>query len=130
LEEGGGITSSFFTETLGLGAAPLSVDDEQHDDDDDDEGLGKGKGKAGTDATLNLKAKIDEFEREDEASTDEGISHSTLQGEAPPPPQTNGVSEVVSPQPQLKSVPLGDKASPAVEAEGLMDTSEDPLLKA
>lgn len=32
-----------------------------------------------------------------------------------------------SPQKQLKSDPQGDEASPAVRAEGLMDTSEDPL---
>ena len=32
-----------------------------------------------------------------------------------------------SPQQQLKSEPQGDKASPAVQVEGLMDTSENPL---
>jgi protein phosphatase 2C family protein 2/3 len=108
-------TSSFFTETLGLGAAPPEED--------------------GSDATQNLKAKLDEFERgirEDgtihtdfDASSGEGSPH--LQGEAPPPPppQPNGGS--VTPVPQLKSNPLGDKASPVVEAEGFMDSSEDPL---
>jgi protein phosphatase PTC2/3 len=61
---------------------------------------------------------------------------SSLQGEAPPPPsatstRTNGdihTQSPVAPVEQLKSPPGGDKASPAVQADGLMDTSEDPIV--
>ncbi|KAF8827673.1 hypothetical protein HHX47_DHR4000358 [Lentinula edodes] len=119
-DDGEDSTSSFFTETLGLGAT-------LHDEDDD-----------GLDATQNLKAKLEEFEKDirqdgsddspDSDSTTEGdTSHPKLQGEAPPPPAPQANGGPVTPAPQLKSEPGGDKASPVVAAEGLMDTSEDPL---
>jgi protein phosphatase 2C family protein 2/3 len=46
------------------------------------------------------------------------------QGETPPQPRpaVNG-----TPVQQFQSQPLGDQLDPAVKAEGLMDTSEDPL---
>jgi len=47
-------------------------------------------------------------------------------GEAPPPPNT-AVNGSVTPVEQLKSQPLGDEPSPAVKADGLLDSSEDPL---
>ncbi|KAJ3763680.1 PP2C-domain-containing protein [Lentinula raphanica] len=108
-------TSSFFTETLGLGAA------RDEDDDNDD----------GSDSTQSLKAKLEEFEKgiqqEDGSDDDKDPSHPQLQVEAPPPPAPEANGGPVTPVPQLKSEPGGDKASPAVAAEGLLDTSEDPL---
>ncbi|KIK96471.1 hypothetical protein PAXRUDRAFT_305841 [Paxillus rubicundulus Ve08.2h10] len=49
-----------------------------------------------------------------------------LQGKAPSPskPTMNGDSTPVQ---QFQSQPLGDTVDPVVKAEGLMDTSEDPL---
>jgi protein phosphatase 2C family protein 2/3 len=57
--------------------------------------------------------------------------HSKLQGEAPPPPKTlpNGGAST-APVEQLKSQPHGDEPLPVVKAEGLIDVSEDPLVKA
>lgn len=99
------------------------------------------------DATSNLKAQLDDFEKEirdhdleaqihfnDDDDDDEKMDSSfgmdglqedhvkTPQGEAPPPPKPlpNGDVE------QLKSQPGGDEPSPAVKAEGLMDVTEDP----
>jgi len=50
-----------------------------------------------------------------------------LSSEAPsvPQPRLNGD---VAPVQQLHSQPLGDQPDPVVKAEGLMDTSEDPLV--
>ena len=49
--------------------------------------------------------------------------------ETPPPPKPlpNGTTMERQPH-QLKSLPGSDEAPPAVKAEGLMDTSEDPLV--
>lgn len=114
---------SFFTETLGLGRAESPS------------------------PTSNLKAQLEEFEKgqrdEDDdfdikmddsidiQSPDGTVHHHLLQGEAPLPPKhrPNGDASIVLPE-QLKSQPLGDEPIPVVRAEGLMDTSEDPLLKA
>lgn len=104
---------TFFSETLGLGRA------ESPD-----------PGKA-------LKARLEEFEqdmKDEDAMDADGTpdapnSSSTATGEAPPPPQAlpNGdAKKPVSPVEQLKSLPGGDEASPVVQKEGLMDTSEDP----
>ncbi|KAG6890815.1 hypothetical protein C0995_003248 [Termitomyces sp. Mi166 len=115
---------SFFTETLGLGHAESPS------------------------PTSNLKAQLDEFEKDlqrdedddfdikmddgiDIQSPDGTIHHHSLQGEAPLPPRhrPNGDASI-APVEQLESQPLGDEPIPVVKAEGLMDTSEDPLLKA
>jgi len=111
-EEG---SSSFFSRTLGLG----------HPDSDS------------SDPTQNLKAKLYEFEKDD-SDLDEDIEmeeHSDgeahLQGEAPPPPKQlpNG-DQSTSPVPQLKSKPSGDEPlSSVVQSEGLLDGTEDPLVK-
>lgn len=55
-----------------------------------------------------------------------GTPFSPMRVETPPPP-TASVNGDAKPVEQLKSLPGGDEASPAVKAEGLMDTSEDPL---
>ncbi|KAG6878909.1 hypothetical protein C0992_006731 [Termitomyces sp. T32_za158] len=115
---------SFFTETLGLGRAESPS------------------------PTSNLKAQLEEFEKDlqrdedddfdikmddsiDIHSPDGTVHHHLLQGETPPPPKhcPNGDASIAPPE-QFKSQPLGDEPIPVVKAEGLMDTSEDPLLKA
>ncbi|KII90856.1 hypothetical protein PLICRDRAFT_39460 [Plicaturopsis crispa FD-325 SS-3] len=107
---GSSTARSFFSETLGLGR-PESPD-----------------------PTKSLKAKLDEFEKdinndEDEESQMEAIEEVDLQTAPvlddlkPPPPTLNGASAPVE---QLKSQPAGDAPSPAVQAEGLLDKSEDP----
>jgi protein phosphatase 2C family protein 2/3 len=114
---------SFFTETLGLGRSE-SPDPTQH-----------------------IKAQLDALEKDireedgtddDDTRMDESPDHKhtdngsrPLQGEAPPPPKSlpNGDTST-SPVEQLQSSPHGDETLPVVKAEGLMDSSEDPLLKA
>lgn len=115
---------SFFTETLGLGRSQSP------------------------DATKNLKAQLEEFEKninsddvdddgdsqmgdldnQEKSSTDS--TNNELQGEAPPPPKPlpNGDSSSVAvPVQQLETLPAGDKPIPASTVEGLLDKSEDPL---
>ncbi|KAG8904790.1 Protein phosphatase 2C 2 [Tulasnella sp. 403] len=59
----------------------------------------------------------------------QAANNRTLQGEAPPPPKVNGVSKSPdTPVEQLKKVPSGDAPSDAVKVDGLLDTSEDPVL--
>ncbi|KAF5389196.1 hypothetical protein D9757_003529 [Collybiopsis confluens] len=111
-ESGEESTSSFFTETLGLGSARNEEDT--------------------LDATQSLKDKLAEFEKDVQedgvhVEDDQSSSNPALQGEAPPPPEHEANGAPVTPVPQLKSEPGGDKPSPAVEAEGLMDPSEEPL---
>ncbi|KAJ4482158.1 PP2C-domain-containing protein [Lentinula aciculospora] len=117
-DDGEDSTSSFFTETLGLGAGFHDGNDEEDDDD----------------ITRNLKAKIEEFEKDIQDGSDDDLddspSHSKLQGEAPPPPAPQANGSPVTPVPQLQSEPGGDEASPVVVVEGLMDASEDPLKAA
>ncbi|KAF8133793.1 PP2C-domain-containing protein [Boletus edulis] len=60
----------------------------------------------------------------------DSVSHAeeqSVSSEAPsvPQPKLNGG---VLPVPQLQSQPLGDEPDPVIKAEGLMDTSEDPLV--
>lgn len=112
------------------------------------------------DSTQQLQAHLHEFEKEirdgeaidddddslemeisgGDVRSDEGTNQSNtnsidsnphLQGEAPPPPklQSNGDAST-SPVEQLKSTPHGDEPLPVVKAEGLLDSSEDPLVKA
>ncbi|KIJ62566.1 hypothetical protein HYDPIDRAFT_135638 [Hydnomerulius pinastri MD-312] len=49
-----------------------------------------------------------------------------LQGEAPPSPKPK-VNGDATPVQQFKSQPLGDKPDPVIKADGLLDSSEDPL---
>ncbi|KAF5311694.1 hypothetical protein D9611_009416 [Ephemerocybe angulata] len=119
-EEETGSGRSFFTETLGLGAAGRSDS---------------------PDATENLKAQLEEFEKNintedvdgdgDSQMSDPGSSETNkLQGEAPPPPKQlpNGDSSSVAvPVQQLEQLPAGDMPDPVTKIEGLLDKSEDPL---
>lgn len=110
-EEEPSSTSSFFSQTFPLGRSESP------------------------DPTTQLKARLDEFERDLDAEGDTTMSDSTgqkkeLQGEAPPSPKPlpNGDAKVaVPPVQQLPSQPHGDAASPVVKAEGFLDGSEDPL---
>lgn len=101
-------TSSFFTQTLPLSAeeSPDSAKQPQ----------------------ANLHDDID-HEGDTMMSDATGVKQE-LQGEAPPPPNPlpNGDTKgVVPPVQQLSSQPEGDAATPVVKAEGLLDSSEDPL---
>lgn len=121
--------SSFFSKRFGLG-----TEDPDHPDP--------------SDPMQHLKSQLDQYEDwEDDnehhnsedadhnarsQDTKQGLSATAVTvsegaGEAPPPPKDlpNGTNSV-TPEPQLKSEPGGDKASHVVQAEGLMDTSEDP----
>ncbi|KXN88252.1 hypothetical protein AN958_07711 [Leucoagaricus sp. SymC.cos] len=106
------VSSSFFSQTFSLGGRSESPD-----------------------PTLQLKARLDEFERDlddegDATMLDALAEPKELQGEAPPPPKSlpNGdVKGVVSPVQQLLSQPDGDAAPPVTKAEGFLDASEDPL---
>ncbi|KAI0072866.1 PP2C-domain-containing protein [Panus rudis PR-1116 ss-1] len=98
--------TEFLRQQLGSFAADDDSDDELDSDED---------GEGEEDSSSHPKP-------------DGEASHRELQGEAPPPPPSqapapNGDASV----PQLKSDPGGDAPSPAVKAEGLMDTSEDPF---
>jgi protein phosphatase PTC2/3 len=117
-EEGGeeGVTSSFFSRTLGLG----------HPDTES------------ADPTKNLKDQLHDFENDEDIDDDGDVymeEHADgvpkkVQGEAPLPPKptVNG-DKSTSPVPQLQSKPYGDEPLPVVKAEGLLDGSEDPLVK-
>ncbi|KAG7088450.1 hypothetical protein E1B28_012441 [Marasmius oreades] len=123
--------SSFFTKTLGLGA-----EDPDHPDHPEP-----------SDPIQHLKSQLDQYEdweddnnrhdskdanhnsgSEDVKDGDPTTFAAVSGGEAPLPPKghPNGITNPDSPVSQLKSEPGGDKADPVVEAEGLMDTSEDP----
>lgn len=154
----------------GVGTLMFGNQDDDDDDDDDDdsdedtdtsrsffrESLGLGRPES-PDPTKNLKAKLDEFEKDirKESDTDEdgdsqmddgeelsadGVTPKSkggpgdagkapLQGEAPSPPKSlpNGDAKHVSPEKQLVSTPGGDELSPVLRVEGFIDSSEDPL---
>ncbi|KAF5369449.1 hypothetical protein D9758_002670 [Tetrapyrgos nigripes] len=156
------------------GSLMFAGDDSDEDEESGDEGLGGGSFFSETlglgaargdspDPTQHLKAKLDEFEKDDDGSDDDmpadldskdsdipseqeikewsnkkldvdnaesTSSTVTSSGEAPVPPKPqriNGDANPIQPEQQLHSKPGGDKASDVVAAEGLMDTSEDPL---
>jgi len=108
------------------------------------------------DATKNLRAQLEEFEKdaededgdavmggESEIPIDDGINPqpevppphpqsptSGLSGsksETPPPPRELPNGDIKGPVEQLTPILGGDEPSPAVKAEGFLDSSEDPL---
>lgn len=104
------------------------------------------------DPTKHLKAKLDELEREireegdkgddgDSQMADTGDSDSAReiefpntsqphrQGEAPAPPKPLPNGDASAPVEQLQAHPHGDEPLPVLKAEGLIDSSEDPLVK-
>jgi len=155
----GGIS---FHSTGGISGGLMFATEDSDEEDSEDEmmdGAGEGRsyfsdtlgigGPRSPDATSNLKAQLDDFEKEirvDDLDGDMQLSNKkegekedgpfgmdglnedhvrTPQGEAPlpPPPLPNGD---VKPVEQLKSQPRGDEPNPVVKAEGLMDGTEDP----
>ncbi|KAF9241184.1 PP2C-domain-containing protein [Melanogaster broomeanus] len=94
----------------GHGFGPLDQRIVEIEDDDDDE----------------IDGPFDDVNGEPSPSPTPGPEGQWSQGEAPSPPKptANGATK---PLPQLQSQPLGDELDPVVKAEGLMDTSEDPL---
>jgi len=142
------------------GTLMFSNNESDEDDDLDEPGADQsdfndtlGLGPESPDPTKQLKAKLDEFEENirkedgDSQMVDAGSpgSHTSpshgsspnspttqpsLQGEAPPPPKPllNGLAS--TPLEQLHSQPHGDEPLAVVKAEGLLDSSEDPLVKA
>jgi protein phosphatase 2C family protein 2/3 len=153
----------------GISSGPLMFGNDDSDDDSEDE-LGASDLEAGTsiftnrlgigsdspDVTMNLKAQLEEFERDQEEDGD-GYFHMNDDSEIPiddgmrnppprhpqspspepvvdgrtaetlPPPQPLPNGEAVIPVEQLKSHLAGDPPSPVVKAEGFLDSSEDPL---
>ncbi|KAI3607710.1 protein phosphatase 2c ptc3 [Moniliophthora roreri] len=126
----------FFTETLGLGAEESSsssdpikhlkaqLDEYDWEEDDDSHNM-KSDSDSDGDA-MNVENTSSPSSTANSSSTSTTV---VVDGEAPPPPKDlpNGNAKPASSVTQLKSEPGGDKASAVVEAEGLMDTSEDPL---
>jgi protein phosphatase 2C family protein 2/3 len=106
------------------------------------------------DPTKHLKAKLDELEREIQEEGDDdnsqmadagdsssakgtgtptassNTSQPDLQGEAPPPPKHLPNGDASAPVEQLQAHPHGDEPLPVLKAEGLIDSSEDPLVTA
>jgi len=142
------------------GTLMFANEDSDDDDSGDEEvslfndtllGLGRPESP---DPTKDLKAKLDAFEKDiqEDGPNDDGDSHMAdtkpedesraktsepssnasqhLQGEAPPPPKPTPNGDALGPVTQLHSPPYGDEPLPVVKAEGLMDSSEDPLVKA
>lgn len=82
-----------------------------------------------SDATKGLREQLEELEKDDDARAQTPTQG--RQGEAPPPPPPSASAETAPPESQIPPPSLsGDAPSDAVKAEGLMDKSEDPLLKA
>jgi protein phosphatase 2C family protein 2/3 len=87
------------------------------------------------DPTQQLKARLDEFERDLDDEGDTTMSDASedgreLQGEAPPPSKSlpNGdAKDAITPVQQLSPQLSGDAAAPITKAEGFLDASEDPL---
>lgn len=89
-----------------------------------------------TDPMQKLQAQLDEYEKDDHDIDEDGHSSvpqdaapevpSSPAPEEPPKKLANGDAKV-PPAEQLSSLPAGDAPHPVTKAEGLMDTSEDPL---
>ncbi|KAF7291548.1 Protein phosphatase 2C [Mycena chlorophos] len=82
-----------------------------------------------SDPIQKLQAQLDEYERagaemDDDEDHDHDHPAATPDEEAPKP--VNGDAKV-PPVEQLAPTPAGDKPHPVTAAEGLMDTSEDPI---
>lgn len=96
-------------------------------------GLGHSESPKTPDLTKHLKDQLDEYEKDihhpSPKDPGDASAHQQLQGEAPPPPKPLPNGDASGAVEQLKSEPHGDEPLPVVQAEGLMDTSEDPLLK-
>jgi protein phosphatase 2C family protein 2/3 len=90
-----------------------------------------GRDDDSTDPMQKLQAQLDEYEKdveEPELNEDVDLKPEVPTSSTPeePPKQANG-DATVPPVAQLTSTPGGDAPHPVTQAEGLMDTSEDPL---
>jgi protein phosphatase 2C family protein 2/3 len=101
--------NSFFGNSFGGGSGNMSLREQLAQlDDDEDTKMGHGENAP--------------------PPTSDGVAGGPKSGEAPPPPQpTTSATSESQPQKQLEPLPRGDAPEPAIKAEGLMDTSEDPL---
>ncbi|KAG2010210.1 phophatase 2C family protein [Coprinopsis cinerea AmutBmut pab1-1] len=152
---GGGISFRPGGNIMGDSGTLMFTNDDSDEDDSEDEGVGSrsfftetlGLGRSQSpDATKNLKAQLEEFEKsidvdedgdaqmsdpeDDNSKSSSEESTKTLQGEAPPPPKAlpNGDSSSIAvPVKQLEPLPAGDKPEPVSNVEGLLDKSEEPL---
>ncbi|KAK7048343.1 putative general substrate transporter [Favolaschia claudopus] len=126
---------------------PLMFGSDDSEDDESEEDLESGGrsyfketilGRDGdsTDPMHKLQAQLDAYEKDvEDPELDEDVDLKPHEDGAPetttsstpnePPKLANG--DAVPPAEQLSSTPAGDAPHPAVAAEGLMDTSEDPL---
>jgi len=97
-----------------------------------------GRDDDSTDPMQKLQAQLDEYEKDvEDHELDEDIDlkpHKDAAPEVPtsptpdePPKQLMNGDAKVPPVEQLTSPPAGDAPHPVTQAEGLMDTSEDPL---
>lgn len=125
-------------------------DDEDEEEEEDDMGIDEGRsffsdtlgigGPRSPDVTSNLKAQLDDFEKQLRNDDSHGARHLDEKEDVPfgmdglhegdvktpaSPPKSLPNGDV-KPVVQLKSEPEGDQASPAVKAEGLVDGTEDP----
>jgi len=84
-----------------------------------------------TDPMQKLQAQLDEYEKdiEDPELEEDLKAHQDAVSSTPdePPKQLVNGDAKVTPVQQLTSPPAGDAPHPVTQAEGLMDTSEDPL---
>ncbi|KAJ7044097.1 phosphatase 2C-like domain-containing protein [Mycena alexandri] len=87
-----------------------------------------GRGDDSTDPMQKLQAQLDEYEKDaiDEDKPDAAPDVPTSLTPEETPKLVNGDAKV-PPVEQLTSPPAGDAPHPVTKAEGLMDTSEDPL---
>ncbi|KAJ6512254.1 phosphatase 2C-like domain-containing protein [Mycena vitilis] len=119
-----------------------SEDDESGDEDLDNEQRSffketiLGRDDA-TDPMQKLQAQLDEYEKDvEDHDVDGDVSSKSKHDAAPevptsptpdePPKQLANGDAKVPPVEQLTSLPAGDALHPVAQAEGLMDTSEDP----
>ncbi|KAJ7644114.1 phosphatase 2C-like domain-containing protein [Roridomyces roridus] len=87
-----------------------------------------GRDDDSTDPMQKLQAQLDEYEKDAEEPEVDGQGAAEVPTTPTPeePPTQNGDAKV-PPVEQLSSTPGGDAPHPVTAAEGLMDTSEDPL---
>ncbi|KAJ7175839.1 phosphatase 2C-like domain-containing protein [Mycena filopes] len=92
-----------------------------------------GRGDDSADPMHKLQAQLDEYEKDvdlDEGKPDAAPDVPTSPKPEEPPKQMANGDAKMAPVAQLTSLPTGDAPHPVTAAEGLMDTSEDPLKSA
>lgn len=150
LDKGSSFARTLAADGIQFSHSRISTNDFAPNDDSDDYESGEEDDLPGTfygrgaqfdeapDPTKDIKAQLDALERdirEEDGTNDDGVkTDGILENEQissqhlPAKLLPNGGSS--SPVEQLKSQPHGDEPLPVVKAEGLIDSSEDPLLSA